>query len=386
MKINLEIKMKFKNFIDFVKTNKGIYGILIIIYGMFIQYVVKYSFLGNCLIAIGILLIQMRKKELEKNLEERKKLDLDFLEVKERIKNGESGFLTYTDDYKNIIIKFDEKKIYSFNVKILNEKCQEINNLLNLQIEDEYEEKKEVDIEYLERLKYFRMIEDYCKNFDDLKCNLMYKFNVYRKLSLNLPNDFQSLQNNNNTETLYLTNIYLLRKDNVEIDKLEDCVNNLNDLEYFGVLVNRAILLQDSNQNYYIYYLDFNDFNDFNNFNDFNDCKENIKNPIKILYKNVHNFSVVDTAKGICFRKQLLPIQINQINQINKINQTNIKFDSFLEFLQTKKGIQKINHLFLQAHKIIDIDIDIDIDDKNENITLDYILEYNQMIKLKTKL
>ena len=35
-------------------------------------------------------------------------------------------------------------------MKILNEKCQEINNLLNLQIEDEYEEKKEVDIKLLQ--------------------------------------------------------------------------------------------------------------------------------------------------------------------------------------------------------------------------------------------
>ena len=63
------------SFLNKLKEYKGIYGMFITIYGLFINYGLKYTFLGNCLMITGIYLMQLRKNELEKLLEKIKQLD-----------------------------------------------------------------------------------------------------------------------------------------------------------------------------------------------------------------------------------------------------------------------------------------------------------------------
>jgi hypothetical protein len=123
----------------------------------------------------------------------------------------------------------------------------------------------------------------------------------------------------------------------------------VNDSDYYGILANRAILLEDINYKYYIYNFDTNKIS-----------------RITCLDADVTFLSVNITINNLHFKKQMLGIEINT------------GFDDFIEFINSSKGIDKINDLFLQIHESYYDDTNYDKD----KLEIEYIKELELAKKL----
>ncbi len=249
---------------------------IIIAIGLVLFYYYKEYTIGNLVILIGLSLV--KSYNVIKNDEIN-----DFKIVKERLHKGDIGYMCYSNDKKNIIIKFDDGKIYIFDITINIEEL----NYTNLNIDNMY------NIDY-DRIKYLKKIKNYVDDFGLKNGILKYKFNEYRKLSLDIP----KISESKNIKYMYLLRLF-------------------NDSDYYGVLANRAILLEDINYKYYMY--------DFDNKNIFDIYELNVD----VDFCSVNNLH---------FRKQIVGIEINT------------GLEDFIEFINTSKGINKINELFLDIH------------------------------------
>lgn len=277
---------------------------IIILSGLVLFYYYKEYTIGNILILLGLILIKSQNviKNDKKN---------DFKIVKERLNKGDIGYMSYSIDKKHIIIRFDDDKIYMFDID--NNIEIEALNYTNLNLDSLYK------IDY-DRIKYLKKMKNYIADFNVKKGIYRYKFNIYRKLSLNIPESQQ-----------HIKYIYLLRI--------------VNDLEYFGILTNRAILIEDINGDYYIYILEQKKLN-------------------KISSLNVGLFSVNDDINNLIFQKQLIGIEVKS------------GLDNFIDFINTSHGIDKINYLFLQIHD------SYYYDEKNYDPEPEYIKELELARKL----
>lgn len=249
---------------------------IIIAIGLLLFYYYKEYTIGNLVILLGLCLI--KSHNVIKNDEIN-----DLKIVKERLNKGDIGYMSYSTDKKYIIIKFNDEKMYMFDI---GSDIEELNHT-NINIDNMY------NIDY-DRIKYLKKIKNYVDDFG-LKYGIVkYKFNEYRKLSLEIPNISES----KNIKYMYLLRLF-------------------NDSDYYGVLADRAILLEDINYKYYMYNFDNKNISDISGLNiDLDFCSVN----------NLH------------FRKQIIGIEIN----------TNL--DDFTEFINTPEGIDKINELFLDIH------------------------------------
>ncbi len=273
---------------------------IIISIGLVLFYYYKEYTIGNLVILLGFSLIKSYNviKNDEKN---------DLKIVKERLNKGDIGYMCYSNDKKHIIIKFDDGKIYMFDIGTDIEELNYINiNIDN--IDNLY------NIDY-DRIEYLKKIKNYVDDFDLKYGVIKYKFNQSRKLSLEVPNKSES----KNIKYMYLLRLF-------------------NDSDYYGILANRAILLEDINYKYYIYNLDNKNISNIYELNvDIDFCSIN----------NLH------------FHKQIIGIEINT------------SLDDFIKFINTTTGIDKINQLFLDIHESYYNDINYDKD----KLELEYIKE-----------
>jgi hypothetical protein len=249
---------------------------IIISIGLVLFYYYKEYTIGNLLILLGVCLI--KSDNVIKNDEIN-----DLKIVKERLNKGDIGYMSYSTDRKKIIIKFDDEKMYMFDITIDIEEL----NYTNINIDNMY------NIDY-DRIKYLKKIKNYVDDFDLKYGVIKYKFNESRKLSLDIP----KISESKNIKYMYLLRLF-------------------NDSDYYGVLADRAILLEDINYKYYMYNFDNKNISDISGEN------------VDLDFCSINN---------LYFKKQIIGIEIN----------TN--FDDFTEFINTSKGIDKINELFLDIH------------------------------------
>lgn len=284
---------------------KNIHFIIIAI-GLVLFYYYKEYTIGNLVILLGLCLI--KSHNVIKNDEIN-----DLKIVKERLNKGDIGYMSYSTDKKYIIIKFDDEKMYMFDI---GSDIEELNHT-NINIDNMY------NIDY-DRIKYLKKIKNYVDDFNLKYGVIKYRFNEYRKLSLNIPRI---------SDSIHIKYIYLLRI--------------VNDSDYYGILANRAILLEDINYKYYIYNFDTNKVS-------------------RITCLDVEFLSVNDTINNLHFKKQIFGIEINT------------GFDDFIEFINSSKGIDKINDLFLQIHESYYDDTNY----KKDKLELEYIKELELAKKL----